>query len=169
MRQMWPKAQVPARRAFTLVEMLAVLGIIVLLAALVMGVYVSTKRSAARKRTTVLIDKIDMALETHYDMFGAWPSEVGTDPTSTDAACRAVATILLQQEAIGEARREIDGQGRVVDAWGHPIHIIEEGFNQPELDIWSNGPDGINNSTAAHSGSPGNYNYGDDNVNWARE
>jgi len=85
----------------------------------------------------------------------------------------------------GEIIQVAPGQYYVVDIWFDPeepahdfdpdpwppnppkgyqfINIATNGFNAPELDIWSNGPDGVNNRNPSDPTV-----YGDDIVNWGR-
>ena len=71
----------PARRAaggFTLVELLVVLGIIALLAALTVGVVKSLTDKAQRDSAEMLMEKVETALERYHDQVGKYPSEVPT-------------------------------------------------------------------------------------------
>jgi hypothetical protein len=46
------------------------------------------------------------------------------------------------------------------------LNFARDGFNAPELDIWSNGPDGVNDCPADRSDPANATAYGDDVVNW---
>ena len=46
--------------------------------------------------------------------------------------------------------------------------FVREGHNQPGLDVWSTGPNGVNNALQSYA-SGNQQAYGDDIVNWAGE
>lgn len=64
-------------RAFTLVEMLVVISIIALLAALTMGGYTYAMRSSKRRTTTGTFEAINLALERYNTEFGEYPEAAG--------------------------------------------------------------------------------------------
>lgn len=45
------------------------------------------------------------------------------------------------------------------------LNFARDGFNAPELNVWSNGPDGVDDS-GDHTNPANIGNYGDDVVNW---
>ncbi len=159
-----------ARSAFTLVELLVVMGIIVILAGMVVGVGVALRARAARDSAYMLVKRIETALEQYWDEFGMYPEAIETSPTV--AANITVARVLLQADAVashgqGGGRSEIvyesPDKPHVVDYWGNEINIADEGLNRPGLDIWSSGPNGANERNTADPND-----YGDDIVNWGR-
>lgn len=66
-------------RAFTLVEMLIVVTIISLLAALTMGGYTYAMRSSKRRLTTGTFEAIKLALERYNTEFGEYPQPAGSN------------------------------------------------------------------------------------------
>ncbi len=64
-------------RAFTLVEMLIVVSIIALLAALTMGGYTYAMRSSKRRVTTGTFEAIKLSLERYNSEFGEYPEPSG--------------------------------------------------------------------------------------------
>ncbi len=66
-------------RAFTLVEMLLVITIISLLAALTMGGYTYAMRSSKRRLTTGTFEAIKLALERYNTDFGEYPQPAGSN------------------------------------------------------------------------------------------
>jgi prepilin-type N-terminal cleavage/methylation domain-containing protein len=66
-------------RAFTLVEMLIVVTIISLLAALTMGGYTYAMRSSKRRLTTGTFEAIKLALERYNTEFGEYPQPTGSN------------------------------------------------------------------------------------------
>lgn len=65
-------------RAFTLVEMLIVVTIIALLAALTLGGYTYAMRSSKRRVTTGTFEAIKLALERYNSEFGEFPQPAGS-------------------------------------------------------------------------------------------
>lgn len=61
-------------RAFTLVEMLVVMTIIMILAALMMGGYTYAMRSSKRRVTTGTFEAIKLTLERYFTEFGEYPA-----------------------------------------------------------------------------------------------
>jgi prepilin-type N-terminal cleavage/methylation domain-containing protein len=155
-------------RAFTLVEMLVVIGIISILAALIVGVSGSISRKAKRDSTRLLLERIQTVLETYRGTYDQWPTVVPPDlesPAANRAANSFIADLLLDADAVdlrstGDAAEIVDQNGdlydaskpgsvpHVADAWGndsaHWIHIVSwpGAYNRPAPDIWSSGPDG---------------------------
>jgi len=144
-----------ARRAFTLVELLVVIGIIVLLAGIGVGVGQAVRAKGRRDRTRMLIDRIATALRDYESMIGHWPDAIADDAAATDYP--QLATVLLGLEAVKPSEVGDDGglQGVVLDAWGRYILVCKGGHNSPGLDIWSLGADPADPA--------------DDVVNWGRE
>lgn len=66
-------------RAFTLVEMLIVVTIISLLAALTLGGYTYAMRSSKRRLTTGTFEAIKLALERYNTEFGEYPQPAGSN------------------------------------------------------------------------------------------
>ncbi len=67
------------KRGFTLVEMLIVITIISMLAALTMGGYTFAMRSSKRRLTTGTFEAIKLALERYNTEFGEYPQPVGSN------------------------------------------------------------------------------------------
>lgn len=65
-------------RAFTLVEMLIVIAIISLLAALTLGGYTYAMRSSKRRMTTGTFEAIKLALDRYNSEFGEYPQPANT-------------------------------------------------------------------------------------------
>jgi prepilin-type N-terminal cleavage/methylation domain-containing protein len=167
-----------APRGFTLVEMLAVVAIIAVVAGMLLTATMKAREKQRVNATRSLIQRIELALEHYRNTYGQWPPAIGTTPTSE--ANNALAQTLLELDAVAarggatSAPSEIVDQNGstyepgdtayVVDIWGNRINVIKNGHNTPGLDIWSNGPDGESNR---HSADP--KSNGDDVVNWTRQ
>jgi type II secretory pathway pseudopilin PulG len=143
--------------SFTLVEMLVVIGIIMVLAGLVMGVGRTLRRQAKENNTKALMQKIEIAMESYKNQYGHWPDVIDFNEGGTNY--EKLAEYLLENEVVEPARIE---SNRVVDFWNNYIRVIKEGYNHPGLDIWSPGPNGVNERTSDPD------DYGDDIVNWTR-
>jgi type II secretory pathway pseudopilin PulG len=137
--------------------MLVVIGIIMVLAGLVMGVGRTLRRQAKENNTKALIRKIEIAMESYKNQYGHWPDVIDFNEGGTNY--EKLAEYLLENEVVEPARIE---SNRVVDFWNNYIRVIKEGYNHPGLDIWSPGPNGVNERTSDPD------DYGDDIVNWTR-
>jgi len=75
------KFPVSARRAsgFTLVEMMIVISLIVVLAALTLGGYTYAVRGAKRRTTEATMTAITSSLERYFEKFGEYPEPAGQD------------------------------------------------------------------------------------------
>jgi type II secretory pathway pseudopilin PulG len=158
----------PPTAAFTIVELLVVIGLMAVISGLVFGVVGPVISGHKREVTHLLINRVDTALNDYKVSFGSFPEDVenSEDPTNdskTDQANAAAAQVLLDS---GEAGDNIVYEGStpyIQDTYGQKIRIITGGFNQPGADIWSEGPDGENDY---NSSDP--TDHGDDIVNWTR-
>ena len=162
------------RRGFTLVELLAVIAIIALIAGMLLTAAMKVREKNNRDATLSLIQRIELALEHYKTNNGQWPPDILNTPT--EAGNRALAQVLIEQDAVasrtsgsfGRAELEYDGgnpaEPRILDVWGNMLLARRDGFNRPDLDIWSPGPNGVNNRNDANA-----KDFGDDVVNWVRQ
>ncbi len=70
-----------ARKGFTLVELLVVMGVIGVLIALTLPAVLQARESASRKRCVNDLHQIGVGLLRHHDSFGAFPGNGGWDPS----------------------------------------------------------------------------------------
>ncbi len=116
---------------FTLVEVLAALAIIGILAGMIMALSSFAVRKAQEKRATAQLQHIRDALDTYKVNNGAYPAASQFVDTRF--------TTLLPPSL------KLDDQHRIIDPWGNPYTYIAQG---PEtFDLYSKGHDG-------QSGSP---------------
>jgi general secretion pathway protein G len=123
----------PFRRAFTLIELLLVLVIIAVLAAIVVPKMAGRTEDAKKKATTGSIAGIKTALETFEIDNGRFPS--------SEEGLRA-----LVDPPAGMTNWHgpyVDRQHIAGDAWGNPFVYKYPGTQNPnEFDLSSLGPDG---------------------------
>jgi len=123
------------RRGFTLIEVLMVLIILVIIASLAFSSY-----SNARKNAQINAAKAQIGLlKTPLSMFNL---NIGMYPTSNQG---------LQSLRVppGDLPNQADWQGPYLDTdvpndpWGRPYLYSSPGRNNPDYDVWSVGPDGV--------------------------
>ncbi|MES2595092.1 MAG: type II secretion system protein [Verrucomicrobiota bacterium] len=73
------------REAFTLIELITVVSVIVILFALVVGGFTYADRSSKRSRTDVVIRATRSALESYKEKFGSYPKVANPDSSITVA------------------------------------------------------------------------------------
>lgn len=116
-------ARVAASRAFTLIELLLVLVILAVLAAVVVPKF--TNRSEQAKRTAAATDiaNIETALDAYEIDNGSYPEELG---------------VLAQksQSGHGPYLKQVND-----DPWGRPYVYVNPGQHS-SVDLYSVGPDG---------------------------
>jgi len=183
------------RSAFTLIEMLVVIGIILILTGLFFGIQRSMQISAMRGSAGKLIAKVELAIIEYEAKFGttwsnALPDVSGGSLSDAQvlAANALVTSIVLRHgdftstESTGQAVEIVTSGGTkyLVDPWydlnegaantlrDHMIRFARNRFNEPELDIWSTGPDDEDDSCNLTSGSNSDE-IDDDIVNWGQQ
>lgn len=158
-------------RGFTLIEMLAVITIIVILAGLVVGSLGYVKDKQARETARVQIELLANGLEQYKLDNGAFPVGANAKPGDSNILYRAlywdsdedgqsVETDTDQKIYVTELdpknnkQKWIDGQGagaRILDPWGKEFYFrsgkLDNGSpnpdaRNPDFDLWSAGPDG---------------------------
>lgn len=120
----------PARRAFTLIELLLVMVIIAILAAVVVPKF--TGRTEQARVTAAKADIASMKVA-----LGAFETDTGRFPTTEEglaALVTAPAGIQGWQHAYIEKVP--------MDPWGHPYIYRCPGSNGKDFDLFSAGPDG---------------------------
>ncbi len=130
-----------ARRAFTLIEVLLVILIIGMLAAVFIGGYAGTRTGARIETTKLMMKTVENALE-RYNM------DIGHYPTEEEGGLRALRVEpAFEDEEVAERWRAPYLKEDPKDAWNNEFHYelndaaaVAEG--QPQLKIWSSGPDG---------------------------
>lgn len=172
-------------RAFTLVELLVVIALIVFLAgALVVTVRGVLARST-HNATLALLARLEIAIESYHAQTGKYPPD---DADTTVSANRNLRNA-LESVRYEFKESELDATtGEILDPWGN---ILDYDCNDPETgnrdttsnnstyDLYSRGPDGVtaendglDNDGNALTGDADeahlNGSVGDDINNWAR-
>ncbi len=117
---------------FTLVELLAVVVIVLVIATLVVSVGRYASRRAEISQTQMLLSKLELAIEAFRLDKGYYPTSSIYRVTPVDYHAEKLNGALLYQQLTGGARKyatfnasEISSNGTsvfVVDAWGTPIN-----------------------------------------------
>lgn len=156
---------------FTLIEMMVVISIIAVLAALVLGALSAARTHSKVQRTELVLSMLDAKIKEYERDFGDWPDSKGADGL---AGSEALLEALLTEEQNGPYinRKEMDirdtngnGHKEFVDPWGKPIHYIHfryydsEPPNRDSFRLYSAGPD-----KEYDPDNPGS----DDIVNWKK-
>ena len=148
------------RRNFTLVEVLAVIAIITILAGLSVGLYGLVTRRNQVAQTEALITRVGAACEQFRRQYGFYPPTMDGNvfrldlypKTATGGEAFEEEQInfflnALGEEMRGRSRRQMKLGGNtveiLVDAWGNPLYYASPGNrNQQSFDLASAGPDG---------------------------
>jgi len=142
------------KNGFTLMELLAVTGIIIVIAATVLTVIPGLREKTQKKATKAFIERLEIAIEQYYNDNRSYPpgdiTNVKTALEPSDSATR---------QYIEFEDSEVNGND-IVDYWGNPFVYATPGTqNTGSYDLYSTGQDGITSS----SGSDAN-----DINNWSR-
>jgi general secretion pathway protein G len=155
-------------RGFTLTEMLVVISIISVLAALVLGALAAARRTAREKAVQATILVLESALERYANDFQDYPPSDG-DP---ERGGRLLHQCLMTEKKDGPYLRGGDvktcdpercGEVSFSDEWSHSIRYLHhrdyqnQEPNKHTFRLMSAGPDGVFEDGAAAS---------DDIVNW---
>lgn len=139
-----------ARKGFTLIEILLVIGIIAMLAAFVVPQFMNVQSDAERKATMTLVGPKG-ELATQIELFrvamGRFPeelSELVEPPDDSEEAEKWAGPYIRDAESLK-------------DSWGRDLEYKAPGdVNERSYDLWSVGPDGEDGSD-------------DDITNWKKE
>jgi len=119
------------KRAFTLIEVLLVLIILVILGSLAANVFTGTQDQANVKSTIIQIGFIEGAIDRYRLEMNRYPGkleDLWEEPSDSDEA-----------QKWGSAYMEKVGE----DNWGNSYQYVSEGEkNSNKYDLWSYGPDG---------------------------
>ncbi len=137
--------------AFTLIELLAVIAIICILAALIVGASRYAWQKAATSRAQSEIAAMENAMETYKNDNGAYPLSDTTrlDPPNNTNLYSALAggTKIYYNFQASQLRPGPNGSQYVLDPFGNPYNYFcspgsQYQNNQATFDLWSYGPSG---------------------------
>ena len=140
----------PRRHYFTLVELLATIGIIAIVAGIVLGGMSFAARHADEAKTLAIMAEFEMALDAFKHDNGYFPpctaaSGIQYKLNSSGKVNIVLGSDYLFENAQGRAYMEL-GQittspKNFVDAWGNALQYQCPGTNNPQsYDLWSKGP-----------------------------
>lgn len=166
----------PKARAFTLIELLIVITIIAILAAVLVPVLNNVKANALKVTAKNDCTQITQAINTFRMEYGRFPlanaSTNDPDPIKTDAAFMSV---LLAKEQAGagssalnsrgivlfEGKAQsrpgthgVDAAGNLYDPWGNLYEIRMDGNYDNKVDSFVPGQDAIRKTVIARSAGP---------------
>lgn len=98
-------------RAFTLIELLIVIGIIAVLAALTMGTFSYAQQQSSRNRTTATLAAITSGLERYKAENGEYPQPASPDKTADVGSAKGInvgGALMLYQALTGDGDTEIE-------------------------------------------------------------
>ena len=139
------------RHSFTLIEILAAIGIIAILAALSVAGFTYSRTRSAEAATLAKMQKFQLALERYK-------KDLGVLPKQTTAGSIVLNETSTTWKALFKGNYLDVPEGEYLDGFGNPFHYQFPGtHNKNSYDLWSYGPDG-KSSTAAEKD--------DDICNW---
>lgn len=140
-------SQRAARAGFTLLELLLVVGILVMLAAIALPNLMGTQKQTQRDAATAQIGAFEDALRIYQAQNGDFPK--------TEQGLKALVEKPQEEPIPKKWAGPYLTETNVQDPWGHEYHYAFPGEHNEKRkpDIWSAGPDGEENTE-------------DDIVNW---
>lgn len=146
-------------QAFTLMELLAVVTIIGVLAALVIGVAGYAQRKAAISRAQAEIAELSRAIEAYRLDFGQYPTSTSNRGSITDNNHQLYTQLVSQPGRYITFRpnqlRVTGTTTNILDPFGNPYNyfrtypVTAAQTNRATFDLWSFGPDGFDETTSA--------------------
>ncbi len=166
-------------RAFTLVELITVIAIIVILLGFLVGASSSARKRARVNQAKAEIAALETALNAYRADAGAFPVDSAGGSVNTDVV-RQLSGIDLSGAKLNGLSNDWNGpymefdknrldasSGEFLDPWKNPYRVRGIGddagtteanlHNKYTFDIWSYGPDGINQDGADTSDDIPNF------------
>jgi general secretion pathway protein G len=118
--------------------MLIAIAVILVVAAIAMGVYVSTTDDTRRVLTETRIRQLDVACKAYRDATGAYP------PDGQLEACLTKERTVSIGDGLRSTRPALLPDAAVLDGWGRPIRYKSPGVKiVTHVDLWSAGSNGV--------------------------
>ena len=153
-------------RGFTLIELMAVIAIIIILAALLTPVVINVIRTAEIRKAQNEVSQLEAAWRAYYMEYRRLPNRSG-NVTSTvrDILSGATATDNPRRIQFMEFSEGSISGGNFVDPWGNPYKFaLDSNFNN-QVNTGDHGT--LNRQVAAWSAGPdGDFGSDDDVVSW---
>ena len=158
--------------AFTLIEIMVVMGIIAVLAGMTLGGMSYYQEKMKFGRTQVLIASIESALEDYKRDNGSYPVGGGVYP-GTNEGTTGVLFLALYGDGtnvyLDTLNPDLTGRNKnveaslIIDAWGNELGYTSPGVMNPanDFDIWSKAASGVDDPDPEVDG-----NTADDIKNW---
>ena len=163
----WPLVPSPCRRGFTLVEILAVLAIIGVLAGLLLSGIVAARNAAGKQHTRVIITQIEAAITRYQNDYGDFPPGEG-GAAGSESLYQALSNpnnpngtgpyISGNEPPVGDP--DNSGRNKMLDHWKRPIHYTHHRHysGDPRADEYRLQSPGLD----------GQYDTDDDITNWKK-
>lgn len=142
--------RIPRRSGFTLLEILLVIAILGVLAAIVVPNLIGQQQQAMIDTSKASIDSLESTLQAYAIAHNGQMPQGGTEE---------MVSALMQPKNLDGEEMSAYLANKPKDAWGHLLNYRFPGTHQnveSRPDIWSNGPDGSNDDGS-----------GDDVTNWS--
>jgi prepilin-type N-terminal cleavage/methylation domain-containing protein len=174
-----------ARRAFTLIEMLVVIGIIGILASLAVPAATGVMKKAKKVKTQAALKDIQLGIKNYQQEYNRYPVRAGStseEPVALEEGSSLLKVLLGEDEQKLNPRREVfiepamgkngsggltgtEGSYGLKDSWGEPYQVVMDA----NYDNKVSNPDARNSDKDISSGAPANlpfgvivYSHGDD-------
>lgn len=174
----------PRKKQFTLVEILAVVGIILVLAGMSLGVYQYVQRASAEAKCKADIKRFEIALESYKAKTGYYPQQFDAyiffmdmpwqagvwDPNGNNTKDPEEITLndfleIKPTELKNTGTYAGRGSGAWIDPWQRPYAYVCPGKrNTSKFDFLSAGPDKMFGTLPDNSASDGDSTKAADNI-----
>ncbi len=157
------------KRAFTLIELLAVIGIVAILAAITIGGLSFATSKADYSKTQSIIEKFGVALENFKSDYGHYPVQKIAGDLDTSTSDWDKFTNKNNDNKI--KRPYFDGEpGVIEDAYGEPLQYqypnSAESRNTTKYALWSKGKDKKSGASGTDTADKAGEKGSDDICSW---
>lgn len=139
---------------FTLIELMAVIGIIVLLIGLLFPALNTARRQANKQKAKSMIGAIEVAISMYYNDRGFYPAESGTSNSFNTSLAGEI-------DGYGpyiEFKQEDLSVNAALDPWGTPYRYDRSNPpNNSTFDLWSCGPNGVSGTNGSDADNITNW------------